>query len=364
MGAIPRVHRPLRNYDRRRVRGLRISSWGGSLEPFEAPDPQPGRDELQVRIEACGIGLTVVNYSGGRYATSALERPVVPGHELVGRVTAAGEGADPRLVGRRVTAHFYLFCGECPLCRGGYEPLCEHSAGTIGTARDGGYAEIAVIPARNAVPLPEGLDPVAATVVADAVATPVHISSLARIAAAERVAVIGAGGGVGIHMAQVARLHGAEVVGLDVVEEKLAFLENELGIPSADSSDFDDLRLPPAFGGRADVVIDFVGTTASSGWALDRLAPNGRLVLVNTFPDRAFPLDPRVLVESQARVLGSRYASRRELAEAAELVAGGRVRPVIGRRVGLDGVASVHEDLRRGALIGRGALDLGMQRKD
>jgi propanol-preferring alcohol dehydrogenase len=346
------------------MRGLRISSWGGPLEPFEAPDPQPGHGEVQVRVEACGIGLTVVNYSTGRYATSPLRRPVVPGHELVGRVSGAGEGVDERLVGARVTAHFYLFCGECPLCLSGFEPLCERSAGTIGTALDGGYAEVAVLPAQNVVPLPEGLDPVEATVVADAVATPVHISRLADIAAAQRVVVIGAGGGVGIHMAQVARLQGAEVAGLDVSDEKLAFLEHELGIPAVDSSDFDTVALPGAFGDRADVIVDFVGTDASSGWAVSRLAPNGRLVLVNTFRDRAFSLDPRLLVESQTRVLGSRYASRREIGEAAELVASGRVRPVIGRRVGLDEVESVHEDLRRGTLLGRGALDLGMQKED
>jgi D-arabinose 1-dehydrogenase-like Zn-dependent alcohol dehydrogenase len=358
------VHPLVPNYDRCRVKGLRISSWSGPLEPFEAPDPEPGPGELQVRVEACGIGLTVVNYSDGRYATSPLARAVVPGHELVGRVSAAGDGADERLVGARITAHFYLFCGECPLCLAGFEPLCEHSAGTIGTALDGGYADVAVIPSRNAVLLPDSLDPVDATVVSDAVATPVHISRLAAITPGERIVVIGAGGGVGIHLVQVARLRGAEVAGLDVVAEKLAFLEQELGAHAVDSSDFARISLPPRFGGRADVVVDFIGSEASSGWALDRLAPNGRLVLVNTFRDRKLELDPRVLVESQARVLGSRYASRAEIAEAAELLASGRVLPVIGRRVGLDGVQSVHEDLRRGTLLGRGALDLGMQTRD
>lgn len=341
------------------MKGLQISRWGGPLEPFEADDPAPGPGELQVRVEACGIGLTVVNYSGGQYASAPLERPVVPGHELVGRVTAVGEHADERWLGTRVTAHFYLFCGECSRCRDGFEPLCENSQGQLGTARDGGYAEVAVIPERNAVPLPDALDPVEATVIPDAVATPVHIGRLAAVQPGERVAVIGAGGGVGVHMAQVARLHGADVAGLDVVDSKLAFLEQELGIDAADSSDFSSVSLPARFADRVDVVVDFVGTTESGEWALERLAANGRLVLVNTFRDRTLSLDPRRLVEAQARVIGSRYASRRELADAAVLVAAGRVRPVIGRRVGLAGVEGVHDDLRRGELLGRGALDLG-----
>jgi propanol-preferring alcohol dehydrogenase len=339
------------------VKGLRIERFGGPLEPFEAEAPEPGPGELQLRVEACGIGLTVLNSTSGRYASAPLPRPVVPGHELVGRVTKLGARSDERWLGTRVTTHFYLFCGDCTLCRDGFEPLCERSAGTIGSARDGGYAELAVIPERNAVALPVSLPAVEATVIADAVATPVHIARLAAIGPTERVAVIGAGGGVGIHMAQVARLRGAEVVGLDVSAPKLAYLEQELGIPAADSSDFDAITLP-RFADRFDVAVDFVGTAESSGWALRQLAPNGRLVLVNTFPDLSFPLDPRRLVEGQLRVLGSRYASRREIADAAQLVASGRVRPVIGRRVGLAGVEGVHEELRRGVLLGRGALVL------
>src|SRR4051794_32919624 len=74
--------------DAPRMKGLRITRWGGPLEPFEADDPQPGPGELQVRVEACGIGLTVVNYTSGQYAEQPLARPVVPGHELVGTVSA------------------------------------------------------------------------------------------------------------------------------------------------------------------------------------------------------------------------------------------------------------------------------------
>jgi D-arabinose 1-dehydrogenase-like Zn-dependent alcohol dehydrogenase len=340
------------------LRGLRITRWGGPLEPFETPDPEPGPGELRVKVEACGIGLTVVNYSGGQYADAPLERPVVPGHELVGVVDGVGPGTEESWLGERVTAHFYLFCGRCTPCRSGFEPLCERPAGQIGTARDGGYAELCTIPARNAVHLPAGLDPVEATVVADAVATPVHIARRSHISPGDRVAVIGAGGGVGIHMVQVARLHGARVVGLDVVEAKLAFLEDELGFAAVDSSDFGSMSLPPPFAGGLDVVVDFIGTEASGAWALGALAPNARLVVVNTFRDRKLVIDPRVLVEAQAGVMGSRYASRAELAIAADHVAAGRIRPVVSREVGLDGVEAVHDALRAGRLLGRGALVL------
>src|SRR5213078_3265023 len=92
--------------------------------------------------------------------------------------------------------------------------------------------------------LPGELDPVDATAVPDAIATPLHVAARAEIGAGERVAVIAAGGGVGIHMVQVARLIGARPVGLESSQDKRRFLESELGIPAVDSTDFEQVELP------------------------------------------------------------------------------------------------------------------------
>jgi propanol-preferring alcohol dehydrogenase len=80
------------------------------------------------------------------------------------------------------------------------------------------------------------------------------------------------------------------------------------------------------------------------------------LVCTTTFRDRTFEIAPRDVVMAQASVIGSRYASRAEVGIAADLVASDRIRPVIGRRVALDELESLHDDLRRGSLLGRGAL--------
>jgi D-arabinose 1-dehydrogenase-like Zn-dependent alcohol dehydrogenase len=157
-------------------------------------------------------------------------------------------------------------------------------------------------------------------------------------------------------MVQVAGAYGADVVALDVVHEKLAYLERELGTAAVDSSDFGRIRLPAAWDDRVDVVVDFVGTRESLEWGASALAPTGTLVCTTTFRDRAFEISPRDLVLAQAAVTGSRYASRAEVGMAAALVASERIRPVIGRRAGLDDLESLHDDLRRGSLLGRGAL--------
>jgi propanol-preferring alcohol dehydrogenase len=259
-------------------------------------------------------------------------------------------------VGERALAYYYLSCGACAECTGGHESRCVNLRGNLGVATDGGYAELAVLPAWNALAFPGEIDSVSATVLSDAVGTPVHVARRAHIAPGERVAVVGAGGGVGIHMAQVARAFGAEVAGLDITQAKLDFLERELGIPAVDSSDFGAATLPQAWSGKADVVVDFLGTTESLSWGWSHLGRGGRLVCLASFEGDSIPVDPRNLVRSELALLGSRYTSRYEIELAAKLVATGTVRPVITRNVGIDEVAAVHDELEHGTLIGRGAL--------
>ena len=200
------------------MRALRIKEWGGPLEPAEIDVPTPGDGDLLVKVEACGIGLTVVNCMRGQLGDDHSYLPLTPGHEFVGIVTDVGAGVSPALIGQRVAAYFYLVCGACPRCLASQDSLCERFRGNVGVAIDGGYAEYAVLPALNAIPVPEGIGPAEATTIPDAIATPVHVARRAGLQPGSRVAVLAAGGGVGIHMVQVARAYGADVVGLDVVQ--------------------------------------------------------------------------------------------------------------------------------------------------
>ncbi len=341
------------------MRAAFIEAWDGPLRHGERPEPAAGDGEVLIDVEACGVGLTVLNCIRGDLGSDPRDLPRIPGHELVGRIAAVGPGVDSRRVGERVMAHFYLFCGDCRRCTAGEEPLCERLAGYVGVHRDGGYGPRTALPARNAVPLPEALDAAGATAVPDAIATPVHVARRAGIGPGDRVAVIGAGGGVGVHMVQVARLHGAEVAGLDAVDGKLAFLAGELGVHAVDSSDFGAVRLPAGWDDAADVVIDLVGSAASLAWAASALAVGGRLVVVTTFPGISVDVSARELTLKQAAVIGSRYASRAELALAAGLVASGKVRPIVSRRVAVDEVEDAHAKLRDGTLLGRAAVVWG-----
>jgi D-arabinose 1-dehydrogenase-like Zn-dependent alcohol dehydrogenase len=339
------------------VTGYRVHQWDGELkwESFEVPEPGPG--EVLIRTEACGIGLTVLNCIRGDLANQAARLPRVPGHEIVGRVEAVGAGVSAP-VGQRVMVYFYLACGTCQACRSGQDSLCQNLAGWVGVHRDGGYAPYAVLPAQNTIPLPESIPPAQATAIPDAIATPLHIcKTRARIQPGDRVVVIGAGGGVGIHAVEMAALFGALVVGLEVSENKFDIIKEMGGTPVLSRS-FDEVDLNAVWVKQGPtVVIDLVGTSASLEWGWKALAPGGRMVVLTTFRNVSIPVGPRDLVFREATVLGSRYASKAELMDAADLVATGQIRPIVSQIVPPERVEQVHQALRQGTLIGRGALD-------
>ncbi|MGI9604675.1 MAG: alcohol dehydrogenase catalytic domain-containing protein [Acidimicrobiales bacterium] len=337
--------------------GWRVHEWATDPVWEEIPDPVATTGEVLIEVEACAVGLTVLNCMNGNLSDDPSLLPRVPGHEVIGRVVEAGPGADTAIVGRRVAAYFYLFCGTCGECVAGHEPRCANLAGWVGVNLDGGYAPRVALPARNVVPMPEELDPVAATVVPDAVATPVHVIGRAGIGPGDRVAVFGAGGGLGIHMIQVARHAGATVAGLDIVDSKLAEVERLRAIPIR-SDDLSSLDPDSIFAdGPPSVVVDFIGSTDSTRWAIDGLAMGGRLVSLTTFPGRDVPVAPREFVFRELSLLGSRYANRSELAEAGRLVASGAIEPIVGHVGGPNDVLEMHNELRTQTLIGRGALD-------
>jgi propanol-preferring alcohol dehydrogenase len=121
-------------------------------ELVEVPVPQPGPDDVRLRIHACGVCHTDLHTVEGELALPRL--PVVPGHQIVGSVESMGENVTRFCLGDRVgVAWLYSSCGVCGFCRQGLENLCD-SARFTGLHADGGYAEYTVVPAAFVYPIP------------------------------------------------------------------------------------------------------------------------------------------------------------------------------------------------------------------
>ena len=338
------------------MRAQVLHTWGDALVYERVPVPAAGAGEAVVRVEACGVGLTVLNYMNGNQQRRAELLPRIPGHELVGTVVETGVGVTTLRPGERVMAYFYLACGGCDYCRLAHEPLCRNLRGNVGVAADGGYAEFCVLPAFNLLPVPDGIGPVEATAIPDAIATPLHVSRRAGLGPGDAVMVIGAGGGVGVHMTQMARLFGARVVGVDVGEAKLAAARQAGASAALDFTAADPRAALAALGEPVTAVVDLVGTPETLAFGVDALDRRGRLVVLTTFPGVTAAIAPRRLVHDEITVMGSRYASRWEVSRAAELVAERRIRPVVSEVTSLDRVGDLHARLRARSLIGRGAI--------
>ena len=124
------------------------------LQLADLPDPVPGPGEILVRVAACGVCHTELDEIEGRTPPPRL--PVVPGHQVVGRVAALGRDASDFRVGNRVgMAWIYSACGACEFCRSGRENLCADFRAT-GRDANGGYAELMVVPERFAYHIPDG----------------------------------------------------------------------------------------------------------------------------------------------------------------------------------------------------------------
>jgi propanol-preferring alcohol dehydrogenase len=133
---------------------------GQPLEPAERPDPVPGPGQVFLSVRACGVCRTDLHLLDGELR--APRYPLIPGHQIVGRVTAAGPGAARYRPGDRVGVPWLGWtCGTCRYCREGLENLCNEARFT-GFHLDGGFATLTVADERFCFPIPEGLSDVEA----------------------------------------------------------------------------------------------------------------------------------------------------------------------------------------------------------
>ena len=340
------------------MRALVVKEFGGPLILEDVPIPQPATDEVLIRVKACAVDQFDLTIRDGKFAM-AKKVPIILGHEIAGVVEALGSDVTSVSVGDRVTSTLYLTCGKCRYCLTGRETICADFKGYVGIHTPGAYAEYTTVPAVNLVKIPESISFPDGSVLANAIGTPFHaLTKRARLQPGERIIITGAGGGVGIHAVQVARLMGAFVMAVDISVEKLT-RAHELGaevIFDASKGDFSSFAKDWTNGECVDVVLELVGS-ATFDSSIKSLARAGRMVIVGSHTGTELKASPQAMIANEWEILGSRNVSKRELAEVVDLVAAGRIKPVVTGIYPLEEAEAIHQRLRNQEIIGRVVLE-------
>lgn len=340
------------------MKALVVEEFGGPLILEDVPVPQPNPDEALVRVKACAVDQFDLTIRDGKFAMAS-KTPIILGHEIAGVVEAIGSNVTVVSVGDRVTSTLYLTCEKCRYCLTGRETICADFKGYVGIHTPGAYAEYTTIPEVNLVKLPESISFAHGSVIANAIGTPFHaLTKRARLQPGERIIITGAGGGVGVHAVQLARMMGAFVMAVDIGEEKLA-LARDLGADTvfdATSGDFSTAAHEWTNGEGADVVLELVGTKTFDS-SIKSLARGGRMVIIGSHTGTTLTVSPQAMIANEWEILGSRNASKRELVEVVALVAAGRIKPIVTGTYPLEEAENIHQRLRKQEIIGRVVLE-------
>lgn len=257
-------------------------------EITEPPSPGPG--EVLVRVRAVGIcGSDMHWYQEGCIGAHRAVFPQVLGHEPAGEVADVGKGVNLK-PGRRVALEPALTCGRCEYCLAGRHNNCVSSVFMGSPELQGFFREYALVPASNAVPLPEGINFAQATLI-EPLAVILHILELTRIGLGETVAVFGAGP-IGLLIAVAARIAGASKVFVaERVPHRMRMAE-EIGADLAvETGRFHDAVMDVTCGRGVDIVFDAAAKleTINTSFAVAR--PGGRVVLVGIPSEPDLPVD-------------------------------------------------------------------------
>ncbi len=295
----------------------------GRMPLRDRPEPAPQPGEVVVEVRASGICGSDVHGFTGR--TGRRTPGVVMGHEAAGVITSVGPDVASLRVGERVALRSILACGTCDQCLVGRSNTCRNRRG-LGMAIDGAYAELVVVPASLAVPIPDSVSFTAAALV-EPLAVALHAVRAVRTGSPERVLIVGAGT-IGLLVLAALRAEGAgRVVVTDRSAHRLAAASRAGADTTVLVSEDDPLAaILEATGGGADVAVDAVGIAAAVQQALVAVRPGGRVVCIgNSDPTVELPLQD--LVSREVAIEGS-YGFTTEFEEAIELIAAGRLDPL------------------------------------
>lgn len=328
----------------RAMRAIRFEM-DGSVQTVNLPMPAPADDEVIVQVLAAGVCRTDLHLLDD--VKAGRRPPLVPGHEIAGKVTKVGGDVYMVNAGDLVAVHFEQPCGTCKHCRRKRSNLCQDGH-SLGFDVQGGYAEYVKARQNTVLPLPPEMEPAAAAPLGCSGTTAYHaVVDLGEAGEEDLVVVLGTGG-VGLSAVQIAKAQGARVAAVDVREEARQAALASGADSTATPEEAKALK-------EVDVVVDFVGSAASMELGRAVLGVGGRFVAVAAGSE-AIELTASDVMEGGKAFLGSYSTTMADLARVIALAESGRYKPVVARQAALEEAPAVLEDLAAGKIVGRAVL--------
>src|SRR6267143_3787152 len=323
------------------------------LQPADVPEPTFNANEVLIEVKACALNHLDVWVRGGLPGVE-IPLPHILGNDIAGIVRDVGALVTWVKPGDEVMVQPGVSCGHCAECLRGQDNSCREYD-IIGYRRDGGYAELVVVPGVNVIPKPMNLSWIEAAALPLVTVTAWHmLVTRANLQPGEDVLVQAAGSGVGSIGIQIAKLRGARVIATAGSEEKLA-KARELGADEVINYTQADWpkevkRLTNRRG--VDVVFEHTGAETWPG-SISSLKNNGRLVTCGATSGFDARTDLRQVFYRHLTILGSFMGSKAELLEAMKFVGQGKIKAVVDRVVPLAEARRAHELLENRAQFGK-----------
>jgi D-arabinose 1-dehydrogenase-like Zn-dependent alcohol dehydrogenase len=283
--------------------------------------------------------------------------PCILGHEISGTVVDVGRDVRAFQRGDRVaTVQRYHICGACRYCRTGRETLCPERKFTGDWGMVGGYAEYVAIEDDNVALVPEGVELQDAAIVACAIGTILNaIREIGKLQPGETALVTGAGGGLGMHAIQLARLAGALVIAQTTSPEKadqIRALGAHTVIVHSRGEDFSNAVKKANGGLGVDVAIDNVGSQLFESIRRS-MGIGGRWIMIGQLTGEFVPFNPAQLFLKNISMLSATSTTRKQLDDCLALVARGVIKPFVSLALPLEQAAQAHELVETGKSSGR-----------
>ena len=319
-------------------------------------DPTAGPKDVIIKVDACGVCFHDIVTRNGTLKFG-VQMPCILGHEISGTVVDVGRDVRGFQRGDRVaTVQRYHICGACRYCRTGRETLCPERKFTGDWGMVGGYAEYVAVEDDNVALVPEGVELQDAAIVACAIGTILNaIREIGKLRPGETALVTGAGGGLGMHAIQLARLAGALVIAQTSSPEKadqIRALGAQTVIVHSRGEDFSNAVKKANGGLGVDVAIDNVGSQLFESIRRS-MGIGGRWIMIGQLTGEFVPFNPAQLFLKNVSMLSATSTTRKQLDDCLALVGRGVIKPIVSLALPLEQAARAHKLVEMGKSAGR-----------